>query len=241
MLINSNFTGLSGNRKGFTLLEILIAVFILATVLSTIYAAYRGTFRIIKDSEDDGEIYSMARTAMDRMFKDLSAFSAAGGAIKFVSRSQEATQGEFTGLTFVSGTHLAFSEDESPSGLAEITYYIDEAQRREGNYRLLRIDALLAESDKDEQPSGGFVLCEQLHSLTFKFFDNAGREYESWDSASGTEVQKNRAPAMVAIELKFENQKDKDRPYTFTTKVFLPLSVVVSSLPSKGGSFAESP
>jgi prepilin-type N-terminal cleavage/methylation domain-containing protein len=230
MLINSNFTGLSGNRKGFTLLELLIAVFILVTVLSTIYAAYRGTFRIIKDSEDDGEIYSMARTAMDRMFKDLSAFSAAGGAIKLVSRSQEAMQGEFTGLTFVSGAHLAFSEDERPSGLAEITYYIDEDQRRDGNYRLLRNDVFLAEAGKEEQPGGGFVLCEQRHSLIFKFFDNAGREQESWDSDSDAEMQKNRAPAMVSIELKLENHKDKDHPYTFTTKVFLPLSTVVSSL-----------
>lgn len=231
MLINSNFTRLSGNRKGFTLLEVLIAVFILATVLSTIYAAYRGTFRIIKEAEDDGEIYSMARTAMDRMFKDLSAFSTASGTIKFVSRSQETGQGESTGLTFVSGAHLAFSEGESPSGLAEITYYIDEDQRRDGNYRLLRNDALFAEADKEEQPNGGFVLCEQLHSLTFKFFDNAGKEHESWDSASDAEAQKNRAPAMVAIELKLANHRDKGRPYTFTTKVFLPLSVVVSSLP----------
>jgi len=33
-------------RNGFTLIEILIAIFILATVLTTVYAAYTGTFRI---------------------------------------------------------------------------------------------------------------------------------------------------------------------------------------------------
>lgn len=235
-LINSNFTSLSGNRKGFTLLELLIAIFILATVLSTIYAAYRGTFRIIKDSKDDNEIYSMARIAMNRMFSDLNAFSAAGGEVEFVSKSYETGKEESTGITFVSSAHLAFSEDESASGPAKITYYIDEDQSQDGIYRLLRSDApIVISGDGEQQPDDRFVLCEQLHSLTFKFFDSAGRAYRSWDSVSGEETQRNKAPAVVAIELKLENRKEKARPYTFATKVFLPLSADVPFLALKQG------
>ena len=52
MPINWNYTRLSGNKEGFTLLEILIATFILAVVMTTVYAAYNGTFPIIKDSEE---------------------------------------------------------------------------------------------------------------------------------------------------------------------------------------------
>ncbi len=226
-----NITDSSRDKKGFTLLEVLIAVFILVVVLSTVYASYSGTFRIIRAAEDDGEIYAMARTAMERMFKDLNAVAAERGAVKFTSRLEKAGREDSTGLTFVSGAHLAFSEEDTPSGLAEITYSIDEDPKDESNYRLLRRDVILVGANREEKQGGEYVLCERLQSLIFKFYDIAGNEYESWDSASDNGMQKNKAPAMTAIELKFANKKDKDRPYTFSTNVFLPASTVLSSMP----------
>lgn len=35
--------------KGFTLVEILVAVLILSIVLSTVYVAYTGTFRLVRE------------------------------------------------------------------------------------------------------------------------------------------------------------------------------------------------
>jgi prepilin-type N-terminal cleavage/methylation domain-containing protein len=40
-------------NKGFTLIEILLAIFILGIVLSTVYVSYTGTFRIIRETEYD--------------------------------------------------------------------------------------------------------------------------------------------------------------------------------------------
>lgn len=230
MPINSSFTNLFPNRKGFTLLEIMIAVFILVTVLTTVYAAYRGTFRIIKQSEEEGEGYGMARTVMDRIFRDLSSVSTAGGAAKFVFRSQNIGLAEITGLTFTSGAHLAFSEEESLGGLAEITYYIDDERSGENGYTLRRKDLLQAEAETAGGEGRGFVLCERLQSLRFTFIDSQGQEYESWDSASDVETQKNKPPSIVAIELKLKNPREGGYPYIFATKVFLPMSTVVSPL-----------
>src|SRR3972149_2705904 len=230
MFIKSSYTSLSGNRKAFTLLEVLIAVFILATVLSTVYAAYRGTFQITGDSEEDREIYGAAKSTMERMLKDLGALSMSGGKFRFVARPSEIAGPTFLDLTFISRAHLAFAENENPSGLAEITYYVDEDESKEG-YRLMRRDVLHAGSDKQQRNPPGFVLCERLHSLSYKFIDAAGKEHDSWDSEAGPDGEKNRAPGMVAIELKLINRKDQDRPYAFATKVFLPLSAVVSSSP----------
>ncbi|MBW2345581.1 MAG: prepilin-type N-terminal cleavage/methylation domain-containing protein, partial [Deltaproteobacteria bacterium] len=42
--------------KGFTLLEIMIAIFIFASVLSTIFISYTGTFNIIDKTESRSNI-----------------------------------------------------------------------------------------------------------------------------------------------------------------------------------------
>jgi general secretion pathway protein J len=59
------------NQRGFTLVEILISIVIFAVVLTTIYASYAGSFRVIDETESQAEIYGMARVAMERISEDL--------------------------------------------------------------------------------------------------------------------------------------------------------------------------
>ena len=47
-------------------------------------------------------------------------------------------------------------------------------------------------------------------------------ELDSWDSSSFTE-QKGKSPVAVKIELALVNLNDKEKPYKFMTKVFLPV------------------
>ena len=229
MSISSNYTDLSENKKGFTILEILIAVFILATVLSTVYAAYQGTFRIMKFSERDETAYGMARNTMQIMLKDLSAVSTSGGAFKFVSRPAEVMGTNFMDLTFLARAHLAWSESDSSGTTAEITYYV--AEDAEGGHRLLRRDRPNAQAVNDGQVSQGFVICEGLYSLKYKFTDRDGQEHDSWDSTAAGTVAQNKAPVQVAIELKLVNPQDQEKPKVFFTQVFLPAATVVTVLP----------
>ena len=230
MPINWNYTRLSGNREGFTLLEILIATFILAVVISTVYAAFNGTFRIIKDSEEDSRTYDMARTTMQRLLNDLDNAAVSGGKFVFIAREANVPDAGFVDLTFASRSHLPFSEDDIPSGLTEITYYIDEDASGDG-YRLMRKDSLSEAGDQEGSGQRGFVLCEQLLSLTYQFIDAKGMAHDFWDSSGDREGEKNKVPAIVAIELKLNNIHNRNHPHTFATKVFMPLSTLVLAVP----------
>lgn len=229
MSIIWNCIGLSKNKKGFTILEVLIAVFILATVLSTVYAAYRGTFRLMKDSERVEEIYGMARNTIQRMLKDLPAITTSAGAFKFVSRPSDVPGANFTDIAFFARAHLAWSKSENSGALAEITYSVEED--KEGGYRLLRRDAPGAQAPNGETSRQGFVLCEGLYSLRYKFTDRDGQEYDSWDSTAAGAGGKNKAPLQVAIELKLVNSQEREKPYTFFTRAFLPAATVVATAP----------
>ena len=210
-------------KNGFTLIEILIAIFILTTVLTTVYAAYTGTFRIVKDTAYADDIYSMARGAMKRMTEDLESSCRYRDSFRFTSGKAETEKGEFTELSFLSFAHLDF-DNKTLSGIAIINYFVEVDEEKKGCI-LKRRDDLYREKDGEEETKGGgYTLCNMLQSLTYKFYDGSGEEYDSWDSDSDLESQKDKAPSVVSIHLDFINPDDKDRPYRFMTKVFLPLA-----------------
>jgi prepilin-type N-terminal cleavage/methylation domain-containing protein len=213
-------------EKGFTLIEILIAVFILGIVLSTVYASYTGTFRTIRATETDAELYGMARTVLDRMTRDLEATALWKGVFTFTARPYYLGDREFTRLTFRSTAHIAFSEKEESAGIAVIEYGVEEGTEKEG-YVLSRSDSLYRDPGKEGAPTGGLLMCDRIETLTYRFFDSKGKAYETWDNGDD-EAQKKKAPSMVEIRLGLVNEKDREHPYAFVTRVRLPLSQAVT-------------
>jgi len=209
-------------RGGFTLVEILIAIFILGLVMATVYVSYSGILKVSREMEEENNIYKMARTSMNRMIKDLSSLQANAGSFDFRAEKRTLNNKEFYYLSFWSASHLAFSENEEEGRPATISYYVQEDEDGE-NYSLWRSDVTGAKPDKEETQLGEFIICRKIDSWKLRFYDSTGREMESWDSSSLTE-QKGKAPASVKIELVMANLNDKEKPYKFMTKVFLPLN-----------------
>jgi len=208
--------------KGFTLIEILIAILILGIVLSTVYAAYTSTMKNVRDIEYQNNLYKMARTALDRMIKDLSSLQLSSGAFDLRAEKKILSDREFYVLSFFSAAHLAFGENEGNGSPAAITYYVEENEGG-GSFSLWRADLPSAKPSPEKTISGGFVVCQNVDSLRLKFYDSADRELESWDSSSYSTDQKGKAPVAVKIELALVNVNDKEKPYKFMTKVFLPV------------------
>jgi general secretion pathway protein J len=208
--------------NGFTLVEIMIAILILGMVLSTVYAAYSGTMKIVRDIEYESHLYKMARTAMDRMIKDLSSLQLSSGSFDLRAEKKTLSNREFYSLSFWSASHLAFGENEGEGRPAAISYYVEEDEGR-GSFSLWRSDLSGAKPSKEKNTSGGFVVCQNMDSLSLRFYDSTGRELESWDSSSFSAEQKGKAPVALKIELALVNLNDKEKPYKFMTKVFLPV------------------
>ena len=208
-------------RSGFTLVEILMAIFILGLVMATVYVSYSGILKTSHQLEEEGNIYKMARTSMDRMIKDLSSLQTSSGAFDLRAEKRTLSKREFYSLSFWSASHLAFGENEGEGLPAAISYYIQEDEG--GNsFSLWRSDLSDSKPVKEKNISGGFLICQNIDSLNLRFYDSTGNELESWDSSSLT-VQKEKAPVAVKIELALVNLNDKEKPFRFMTKVFLPV------------------
>lgn len=208
--------------RGFTLLEILIAIFILSIVLTTIYAAYSGTLTVIKELDDDSRAYQMARITLDRMGRDLSSLQRFED--NFVLQAEKSGIGdrEFGSMFFWSASHLVFEEDELSGSPASIAYFVRE--NKDGGFSLWRSDVAGAKPSTEKKTEGGLIICQNLQALHLKFYDEGGKDYDSWDSTTSLGGrQKGKPPVLVQIELILVNARDVDKPYKFITRVFIPV------------------
>jgi general secretion pathway protein J len=223
----------SSGHSGFTLLEILIAMVIFVTLLTTIYASYTGTFRVIGGTESQAEVYQMARITMERMLEDLESVYVQEGNRQAGSEGEGESFFQFLGeereimgqradiLRFLSNAHIDFSGKDPGYGATQIGYYVKEGDDGEGLV-LYRADIpLLKETYPLDEMSGGLVLCEGLVSVAFTYYGEEGQTSSSWDSMN--ESAENKIPKAVSITLEFENALNPELPIIFMTSVALPM------------------
>ncbi|RPH50424.1 MAG: type II secretion system protein [Desulfobacteraceae bacterium] len=209
-------------KNGFTLLEILIAVFILGVVLSTVYAAYSSTLTTIKEMGDASRSYKMARITLDRIMRDLSSLQPYAGA--FVLHAGDDTIGSrrFSSLSFWSAAHLAFGETEISGYPASIAYFVLEDPDGK-SFSLWRSDVPDVKPWPGKMAGGGMIICQNIQTLNLKYYDESGRENDRWDTSSLSAQQKGKAPAVVQVELSLVNAREPEKPFKFMTRIFLPV------------------
>ena len=173
----------------------------------------------------------MARITLERMHEDLESGymtqhpepsgldEDTDRASDFVGEDTAINGRDADSLRFTSRAHVAFSERDRGSGAAEIQYYVEENAEKD--------DFVLYRSDTPEfaeppsEGTGGLVLCEELLSVNFTYYDANGEAHDNWNST--TEAFKDRIPKMVSISLAFENKRYPEAPYKFLTTVTLPM------------------
>jgi general secretion pathway protein J len=198
----------------------LIAIFILATVLSTVFASYTGTLRVVRETESRAEIYQMARTAFERILEDLeSAYMPEKSKASESEDTEEPFEFANASLRFPSRAHLVFGEENQPWRTTEISYYVEEADGGEGLI-LYRRDRPQWE-EVPEEGGGGLPLCERLVSVNFTYVDAEGEENEDWDPESEEDM-----PKIVSVVLQFMNPSNPEMSLKFATSVALRVSEV---------------
>ena len=219
--------------KGFTLLEVLVAMFIFTVVLTTLYTAYTGTFRNIERTESEADLYQTARIVLERMTEDLESVymvsqkepsddeEETDQPARFVGTMSEIEGRRLDSLRFASKAHIFFDDEEPYAGTAEIVYYVRENSEEVGGFTLYRSDkANFGQSE--EEGTGGWILCDRLHAIQFTYYDEEGGAHEGWDSTE--DVFKDKLPSGVAIQLELANRTDPEETVKFLTGVTLPMS-----------------
>lgn len=206
---------------GFTLIEVLIAVFIGAIVLTILYASF---FQIInaKDSaEDKLELYHEARVIISRIKEDLSMAYPRGmiypvqgvpASSFFVGRA-EGEQGERSWVDFMSLSH-APGVNSGDSDQAEIKYYLKPVPQS-SLFFLMRSENPRVGSDSSTIE---YPLSERVVGFTLTYMRTDEDEFvNDWDSA-----QTGSLPRAVDITLTLRSARGED--IEFNSIVLIPVA-----------------
>ena len=72
MKLSASCIGIPAGEKGFTLLEILIAIFILAIIMAIVLGPFTGIMASSREAERKIDLYQTARSVMDIISADIS-------------------------------------------------------------------------------------------------------------------------------------------------------------------------
>jgi general secretion pathway protein J len=214
-------------QGGFTLIEILLAVAILAIVLAMVYTSFDQTSTLAKRVEAVSEEFQGARIAFVKLSSELT--SAYGG---FDSTGTGGLAGELSG-GFV-GTDALGPDGQDADGLTFDTMARVAPEDRPGSYHSrisyrMEGDRLLHKEEPDRQdlaaaPAPEWPLVEGLAGFRLRYMTEAGDWIDSWGGEDG----QTGLPRAVEVTLLFpaegaEADADRDGFMALTEIVRVPM------------------
>lgn len=213
------------DRKGFTLLEIIVAAALIAAILSMVYGSYFATSKSAKTCKARIAMFQQGRTALEQMAQQIRCGYAgkiaddansgepgpqqtrmiAEDSISYFTGNPNAPSGEILHLVTTNG----FIEGKGPTdGLFEITYKFDKST----SALSLSQEEFVGTAKKVEKRNWRPIANNVTH-LELAFFD--GQEWlRSWDSKD-----KKKLPYAVRIEISCEDKDYRRRHYSTVAHV----------------------
>lgn len=228
--------GLQAERRGFTLLEVMVSLLLVGMVAAGIGLALRTGLEASDRIRERTEIHAEARGALDLLGSDLSAAFLSGvnpEETLFVAQQPEVSDRwapflRFTTLSYRrSGTPTA--QQESRSDAVHVEYALQPGPG--GTANLMRQERWLTET----QPGTAVVVCERVGALQLQYRGKGSAE-PSWssdpaadpplqvDDVSQVEGTPNRSlPRAVEVTLLLapRTDRERDKPRAYKTLIQL--------------------
>jgi general secretion pathway protein J len=223
---------MKGRSRALTLLEVMVAIAILAMVSVLIYGAFDGMNRGRKFLGQRADRYHQGRAAMSRIAMELSS--------AFLSLHQPLTQQQIRRLTIFVGTdgipadrldftsfsHRRLNRDSHESDQNEISYFGSPDPDVSGKIDLARREASMIDI---EPKKGGevHVLVDDIELFELRYLDPTTSLWtDTWDSTQ-VSGQPNRLPFEVKVTLVLKGGPNKES-LKFVSKVVIPMQAALS-------------
>lgn len=211
--------------RGFTLMEVMVAVAITALMGSMVAMAFQTGFRAKDVVEGEAEHYRMVRVALNRMAREIgSAFvSDRYDPKRYRDQNDRPTNfiGEQDRLLFTTFAHQRLYTDSKESDQAVVEYFVETSTEKGAKGRqdlMRRVNPNVGE----RMDRGGTtdVLFEGVKKLEFEYWDS---ERKQWDDEWDTRRTERKAflPTRVRITLVALDENGKEARYTTQARIML--------------------
>ena len=220
-------------RQGMTLLEVLLATFILATVIAMVTMALSGSVEVVNATRDQGEVFYRAQVTLQRISEDLASALLTEDS-DFIGQGESPGAGEPI-LSFTSTAHVVFDPENDHPGNARISYRVVPDKENATELLLLRSDERLPIPEGGGE--NGYLLCDRLRSIRFSYTDQAGEESDSWSTeAEGLSTAVRELPVVVTCTLELWLDSEQDSSIEFSTSVLIPVGLIRAEQGKANGS-----
>jgi type II secretion system protein J len=202
--------------KGFTLLEIMIAIAILVTVAAVLYRSMALTYETKARVSDINDRYHEGRQVMERITREIRMAFLHGmpveGELEEDPNFVTVFKGDDEELHFASTAHLRMRAESRESDQAEFHYFLKSGDR-DDKYKgktLYRRESSRIDS-KPERGGATWPMIDGVKELTFEYWDEKKEIAEdawkrTWDSQND---EKDLLPARVRITLVLDMGEDR--------------------------------
>lgn len=224
------------SARGFTLIEVLVAVSLLAAVTALTWGSFQQTFKAKASVEKNSERYHSVRLALERLSREIS--------MAFLSMNDDATLSEkrtfFVGkrksdideLRFSMFGHQRLYENANEGDTSQVGYYGAYDRNESGKLNLIRRETRRLGNVKFEQaPARADIVCDNVVRLQFDYYDMREKQWREEWSTIGADGQGPRLPWKVKITLTVRDERGLEVP--FTTSVHLPMQEALDLTPNK--------
>jgi general secretion pathway protein J len=194
---------MKSSERGFTLIEVLVSVGIIALIGTLIYGAFHGMARSRDNIANAADRYQQGRAALTRISHEMGSAFISGHVP--IDENLVVRQTVFLGkdrgngdrVDFTAFAHRQLGRDRHESDQAEISFFLANRPEGEGFDLVRRVDKYI-----DMEPEhGGLVevLVDNVESFDLKYLDPVTNEWiDSWDSTQPG-AQLGRLPSQVWI------------------------------------------
>lgn len=213
-----------GPLAGFTLIELMIAVFIAVIMITAVYASFRAGLDGWRRAKAVSDFSQNVRVALSQMSRELrgAIISRETSCCNFIGRG-----GSFKGEN--AGTLTFTSTSSGQRGLSEITYFIDSSSDASLSELKRKCNGVLG-SDVGAGEEAE-VLAMFITGLDIKYYGGERWE-ESWaafdskDSGLEKRARAKGLPRAVKVTLFAQNSLLQKKPLVFSMVVSIPAEII---------------
>ncbi len=198
-------------QRGFTLIEVLMVIAILAIVMSSLYGIFSSVSRAKERLDSDSESYHRARVIFDRLGREIhGAYYNSGGGDSHFKGGRNEEDRFYLDFSTTAVSPLSIEG----TGFAILSYLLDEDPEAdtEDELVLLRTEQPLLGSNRNDNQPQALRLAPGILNMTASFYAN-GTWQENWDSTSAG------LPERVRIELHVRDSRGEDVPFMTTFRL----------------------
>ena len=213
-----------GHQRGLTLIEILVAMAIIAMMVASVWRGFRATIRGVEITEDVQDRYSTIRNAVDRMAGEIStaylSFNRPPEEVRHFTLFEGRRGIDGSNLTFSSFSHLRMRKDANEGDQTVIQYFVGPDVDDSSRSHLYRRESKRLTGDRPEdfdRFAPAFVMCEDVEGLELRYWDPLTEDWTDEWRTTVVDGQPDRLPPRVEIRLLVRDEDDEIRAFTTQT------------------------